>query len=818
VTQQTVDPQVQEALWDLQRYLSDEVAPMMVTDSIEILLRCPPDVAADQIHGWLTTQTTGVTAAPVSDCLFHAMKKLHLMAEFNLIEENLLDRYLSELGQLVLGFCPEQDRQMLSDNLENLNRAVDSATASRVEHLHRQAGGAVNIADRPAVATTPGTPPQQSVQPRPATAAVPAADASANHVDLERGLKRLTFILERIGHSEQPAEPERALNLAALNARNGAEFEGYLARLRESGLEVDAGEVFRSLASALPGWTLPEGSAVPPSRSVEAMHRLISKASDPAVGASRFSEMVNAAIGQFNEGSFVQAQMMFDLANRIVDEKQLKPEVVQSIKMRGDEHLSVQRLHEASQEPALFPALRTVLEFFPTYSPKEILEALQNEPRREKRKLQLALLEAQGRAARVETLDMLAFFAGDLTNDPHGYFQRNLVYLLRRIDRPDDGSEEELPLLVRSSELDQPPIVIREAIGALANWPHTLSERALIERLGQIEATMSGKQDTLLPRGQVEALLNRTIAALAKVGTANTIRAIVDHGFNRQTPLGDTMARLAVLGSYDLSSHADVVDQLTGALRKALPSRVLGFVMHKNTAQLIWLIRALAMTPSSSVGSLMEEIVERFSDHEFAESASKVLESFGATRPSGDPQASLNGDVELFGLPNLLQSLADSQLTGTLTLVDREHKPFATLDLEDRMLVGCTTGSLNGETAFWQLFEKPTPGTFSFKRGKPEHGDGEPFEVMPSILEALRRHDEYNAARAVVPDEADLVTGPVTPTPCEDEDDLAFMRSVWVKASSGATPEKCEAAIASDGYRIRRLFVHWIETGALRPA
>ncbi len=134
------------------------------------------------------------------------------------------------------------------------------------------------------------------------------------------------------------------------------------------------------------------------------------------------------------------------------------------------------------------------------------------------------------------------------------------------------------------------------------------------------------------------------------------------------------------------------------------------------------------------------------------------------------------------------------------------------------MLIGCTTGSLNGETAFWQLFEKPTAGTFSFKRGKPEFDDGEPFEVMPAVLEALRRHDEYNAARAIVPDDAALVAGKVKPTPCGDEDDLTFMRSVWVKASSGTTPEKCEAAIASDGYRIRRLFSHWIETGALRPA
>jgi hypothetical protein len=816
MAKQTVDPQVQEALWDLQRYLSDEVAPMMVTDSIEILLRCPPEVAADEIRGWLSNQTTGPAAdAPVSDCLFHAMKKLHLMAEFNLIAEELLDRYLGALGNIVLGFCPEQDRQLLRNNFESLSQAVDSATASRVEFLHRQVGGAENAADRPTAATASGAPQQPGVVAGPTASA--AAAEPVSQVDLERGMKRLALVLEKIGHSAQSAVPGQALNLAALNARNGAEFDGYLARLREEGLELDAGEVFRSLGSALPGWTLPEGAAAPPSHNVEAMHRLISKAADPAEGANRFSEMLQAAIEQFNEGNFVQAQTMFDLANRIVGEKQIKPEVVQSIKLRSHEHISIQRLHEASQEPSRFATLKTVLEFFPAFSPKEILNELQDEPRRDRRKLQLALLEVHGETARSEALDRLGMFAGDLTNDPHGYFQRNLVYLLRRIDRT-DGSEEELELLARSSELDQPPIVIREAIGALANWKHIRSEHALIERLHQIEAAMTGKGDSILAHGQLETLLDRMITALGKLETANAMRAIVAHGFNRQTPLGNTMARLAVLGSHDLSADPEVAEHLVGVLRKELPSRVLGFVVQKNTSHLIGLIQALAGTPSPNVRSLMEEIVERFSDRDFAAAASKVLEGFGATKRTDSAQASLNGDVELFGLPNLLQSLCDSQLTGTLTLVDREGKSFATLEIADRMLIGCATGPLSGETAFCQLFEKPTLGTFSFKQGKPEPGDGEPIEIMPAIFEALRRHDEYNAARAIVPDDASLVAGDVKPTPCEDEDDLAFMRSVWVKASSGTTPEKCEAAIASDAYRIRRLFSHWIETGALRPA
>ncbi len=813
----TVDPQVQDALWDLHRYLSDEVAPMMVTDSIEVLLRCRPEIAAGEIQGWLVGQTSGPAVdAAVSDCLFHAMKKLHLMAEFNLIEEHALADYLAELGRIVLDYCPEQERELLRRNLENLSHAIDSATAARVEYLHRQAGRPAQGADMPADGSTNGAPSASAAQ-EPARATPATTPTGVSEADLELGLKRLTMVLERIDHAVQPAGQNQALNLAALNARNGAEFEGYLARLRERGLQVDADEVFRSLGSSLPGWTLPEGTHAPPSRAAEAMHRLVAKAADPNESANRFSGMVQAAVEQFNTGNYVQAQTMFDLAQRIVDEERIKPELVESIKLRGDEHIAVERLHEASQDPKLFSALRSLLSFFPAYSPVELLDKLQHEPRRDRRKLLLALLEVHGEHARAQVLDILAFFAGDLANDPHGYFQRNLVYLLRRIDRTEDR-DEELDLLVRCSELDIPPIVIRETIGALAKWTHPRSERALIERLAQLEAVMTGKLDSILARGQVEALLERTIGALAKLGTAGALQAIVTHGFSRQTPLGDTMARLTVLSTHDMSGNAELVDRLVGALRKEIPSRVLGFVVHKNTAFLIPLIQALTGTRAPEVRAVLEEVVDRFPDRDFGEAAGKVLDGFGATPRGDDGPAGLSGDVELFGLPNLLQSLSDSQLTGTLTLMDREGKQFARVGLEDRRIIGCATGQLTGETAFWQLFEKPTPGTFSFKRGKPEAGEGEPFEIMPAILEALRRHDEYNAARAIVPDDATLVASDVQPTACEDEDDTNFMRAVWVKASSGTTPEKCETVIASDGYRVRRLFAHWIETGALRPA
>jgi len=777
MAKQTVDPGVREALWDLQRYLSDEVAPMAVTGSIGVLLRCPPQVAAGEILGWLTSQRFATASSPpVADCLFHAIKKLHLMAEFDLIDKEPFDGYLNGLGEIVLRFCPEQDRQDLAERLGGLRQPTDRATAS----------------------------------PR-----IPAATAA---VVAREGVQDPAVVIQGIGPVALLASNGQALNLAAFNASNGAEFDKHVKRLRELGFEVEPGDVFRSLGAGLPGWDLPAGVDPPPNRAVEAMYRLISTTNDPAAAANRLVEMLYAAIEQFNAGNFVQAQTMFKLANRIIDEKKLDANVIESFKQHGYEAVAIQRLHELSRQSLRFPVLRTILEFFPAFSPEVLLRALRSEASRDRRLLQLALLEVYGETARSEVLDRFGMFCGDLTNDPHGYFQRNLIFLLRRIERSDNGKKE-LDLLVRSSELDQPPIVIREAVDALAAWKHDRAERTLTQRLDQIEAVMSGTDDTIMAHGQLVALLDRTVAALGAYGTVSAMRAVVAHGFSRRRALGDTMSRLTQLGSCDLSVDKELVDRLIRALRRRLPTRVLGFMVQKKSSHLIGLVRALGATPSPRVQSLMEQIVERFPNHDLAAHASDVLEGFSRVKaPAEFEGTNLSGDIDLFSLPNLLGNLCDSKRSGKLTLIDRAGKTFATLQLDHRQLLGCATASLSGEPAFYQLFEKPTPGTFAFMRGQVESCEGQPIELMPAILEALRRHDEFTVARTVVPDDATLTAGDVKPTSCEGEGDLTFMRSVWVKASSGTTAEKCEVAIASDAYRIRRLYAHWVKTGALRPA
>ena len=43
------------------------------------------------------------------------------------------------------------------------------------------------------------------------------------------------------------------------------------------------------------------------------------------------------------------------------------------------------------------------------------------------------------------------------------------------------------------------------------------------------------------------------------------------------------------------------------------------------------------------------------------------------------------------------------------------------------------------------------------------------------------------------------------------------MMRVWLKASKGENPTSCQEELKVDSFRIRRLFAHWVEEGALQP-
>jgi hypothetical protein len=185
--------------------------------------------------------------------------------------------------------------------------------------------------------------------------------------------------------------------------------------------------------------------------------------------------------------------------------------------------------------------------------------------------------------------------------------------------------------------------------------------------------------------------------------------------------------------------------------------------------------------------------------------------------PQG-PAASLQGDLEVFGLPALLQSLADSSASGTLTIRDpKTADVFATLALREGKLEEIARGRLKGENAFYQLLERPSPGQFAFVKGAPAKPGAAAREILPLTLEAMRRYDELQEAAAVLPDAQSLEATGEKPTAHPAEKDGSFLQALWERASQGGTPKDIEDALTWDSYRVRRVLVHWVEQGALRP-
>jgi uncharacterized protein DUF4388 len=814
------EPAVRSALYELQRYLSDETAPMMAADSVELLLKMPPAIVASGVQGWVTAQYSGPGASvPVSDYIFHSLKRIHTLSELELLEAESVRHCIEEVGRILLEYCPEDDRDVLWSNISGLD-VPDLAKTSRVEFVHRQVRGREPT----------GRGPEEMAASRDrAKGAKPGL-----------GARGMSLLMDRLSQGTAPQTQAGAdsddrgelltqvLATAAIQSESESELERNLRPLAKMGVDAELGQVFRALARKLPQWAFaPDSAFASPvastsARTVDAMRRIISLAGDEREGTKRFGDMVDAAIEQFNLGSLVQAATMFNLAEQVVQERKLTSELLASIRARGAESLAPEQLRRFAEKPETHQSLRTVLNFFPALTVRGLLGDLEQEQRRDRRKLILALLEAHGLPARKAALERLQFHS-DGEMDSHGYVRRNMVFLLRRIPLPAGTSvEDDLALLEQASRLGNPVLLVREAISALGQLRTEEAKEILTARLAQIEDTLLAAEAGAPKVPAMLTLLDRTVSALAAIGSAGALRAVVNHAVKRKRALGDTLARLENLAGHDLSGDKELVDRLVEMLKSDLPVKVLGLVLKNEHRMLDPLIRALSSTAAPAVRAVMEDIVRRFPDREFSASASKVLSGFGAENKQAEAAAeTLSGEVELFGLPNLFQVIAESRLTGALALSDTAGEQIGTVSFVGGKISDCENGTLRGKAAFFQLFETPVRGTFAFQSRREASPDSKAeaslLEVLPMVVEGVRRHDEFREAKILVTGGARLATSSVPPTRPSTDEDQSFIDMVWKKCIAGVSPAELEDALGVDPYRVRHLLAHWVEEGALKP-
>jgi hypothetical protein len=360
-------------------------------------------------------------------------------------------------------------------------------------------------------------------------------------------------------------------------------------------------------------------------------------------GLRQFHGMVKVGIERFNEGSLPEAVSMLEMAERLQAEEKVDTESVEMVRCRLGDTLDRKRLKKFAENPDEHALLRNFLRFFTALRPEGLLDELQREPNRDRRRLMLLLLEVHGTLARVAAYERLGHALAPDVEKHEWFFRRNLLYLLHRIPRsPGTRLEDEIDLVVRHAQFGLPVFVVKEAIGALGQLKDEKAENVLIRLLEELESMSSRPQQTLYAARDLRALVDRVMAALARLGTPRARHAVVGHAEKRNAELGGTMGWLVELGNQNLSGDEVTIDRLVVLIKANLPSRLVGLVFHKNDQNIVHMIEALSGTPLPVVRRTLEEIVDLFSGQESGRAAARVLARFDkprSTRAASSPPA-----------------------------------------------------------------------------------------------------------------------------------------------------------------------------------
>ena len=799
------DKKIHEALSAVGQYLSDTIPPVEAVAPVVTLLNQPVQCMASEIINWIPAQFQGDEGgASFADYLFHAVMKLQYLAHLQLVSEEHLTPYLNALKGILLDYCPPEDKELLQENFGRTGMP-DGAMISPIRFMYRQ--------------------------PRPGEMESEVRESPAQSRN-----RRLAIVWNRLKAAVQESVPPEAeescqelvpqlIATAACEAHTSDEFRKFQENLNALGIDSETDHIYRTLSHSLPGWMIPAtgpGAVKSHNPAVEAMGQIIQLAEDSWEAGKRFQNMVEAAIEQFNTGSLARAATMFDLALDLSSSEKLNPDTVTSVRRTAHQSLDSNRLRIISLERDKHRMLRKILNFFPEFSVENILDSLSKEGTRERRRLLLSLLEVHCDEARQMALERLRehLRATNVAIDWH--FARNLLYILNQIPRQAGASlSEEMKLVAPLLRLSLPPPILKEAIKFAGQTNCAESGQLLLFTVDNLERIIFECAASGRDPGQKISLLDRTIFALAQLGTSKGYQRVVKHGISRQEELGDTAARLTYLSGQDLSEDRESLALLLQFLKSKLPRRLLGVTIQKNENLIIYAIKALSSTPAPIVRQTLEDMAARFPASKFGMAAAEALRQFLLPdKPGASTEGTLTGDLELFGLPDLLQQLDSLQLTGTLTLKDTEGNTAGALSLAAGRIQHCSAGRLEGEEAAYQLLEKPMAGTFYFQGQKNAEAQEPPGENwlpdMNSVLaEGMRRYDELQRLRAVVPDFAVLKRRGGEPGMPDESDDPELFNLIWKKTSAETSPEECEADCLADSYRVRALLAHWVEQGLL---
>jgi CRP-like cAMP-binding protein len=169
----------------------------------------------------------------------------------------------------------------------------------------------------------------------------------------------------------------------------------------------------------------------------------------------------------------------------------------------------------------------------------------------------------------------------------------------------------------------------------------------------------------------------------------------------------------------------------------------------------------------------------------------------------------LSGNLEYFDLPTIIQTLASSERTGTLTITDHFEQVFAVLYFEAGKIRYATLRHLGGEEAFYQLSQSPVQDAFSFKGGVPPAEFSEEEEIgtttMGLLMEAARQQDELKVLKATYTDPDRVFRPRSEELSWDDEETKRLAQEIWTRMHRGETIAQMAGEIPTCEYRIYKV-------------
>lgn len=717
--------------------------------------------------------------ASVADRLFHSVREIHELGERALIDRDVVQRCLDLISAAVMELAPHSDRS------EDARPTLVAA---------------------PPVVETPAS----TSQP----ASVPTDGSRFSRI-LAEITRRANEGLLADDQAMQGAIAQ--LLVAALeNATDHDSFRAQLARMPQS-FRMGAAQVFQVLSRAVASWDLPNENRAESSDSIVAIWKLLSFTIDPMDHAKELRELVTAAVDRLNKGAFSAAVALLELSQTIIDRGSVHRTVIDRIRNDAARSLVDGELRSFLDDKERHALLRRALRFFPALSFDTLLRNLPDERDEQHRQSLLRYLEVWGAEARQAILLRIDEQSARGQHANRTYVDE-LFLVLSWMSNEGIDEPYTLDVLGRASAVGQLTEVITQTFSAIASLKNETAARLLKLRLAQFVALPFRNESSMYSPAELDAIYDAGVAALAVVGTRSAVRAIVQHCLRNDPALGDTRFRMRHLAEMDLSTDPETLDLLVNAIRADLPAKVFGRIVKSRAQNPIQLIQALGATKGEQCTTLLKEIATEYALYDFGQAAAAVLRQ-RSQRPS--PALAIEksvGTLHEFGVPRLVKSLADSRVTGILSLANEHQEIRARLTFASGELVAVEMSNLSGLPALYELIERPFAGSYAFvHRQMSRVNVPHRIDLPAAIEEGLRRYDELQRMLAVCAEDAFYKPGRVHPSRPKGEDDPLVLRETWLRASSRESLATSENIGSADTWRIRRIVNHWVGEGSLVP-